>query len=67
MFERLTKPTVGCFKYDFKELAGKHVVGEFATYEAFWAYHMLCKRLGEYEDIGLDPAEITEIINKKEI
>ena len=51
MIERLTEPTAGCFRYDFKELSRKHVPGEFGTYEAFWAYSMLCKKLGEYEDL----------------
>lgn len=56
--ERLTEPAIGCFKFDFKELSGKHAPGEFGTYEAFWAYSMLCKRLGEYEDTNLTPEEI---------
>lgn len=64
MMERLTEPAIGCFKFDFKELSGKHVPGEFGTYEAFWAYSMLCKNLGEYEDTDLTPKEI---INYRDI
>ena len=57
--ERLTKETIGCFKYDLKN--HKHEVGEFATYDAFFNYSMAVKRLGEYEDTGLEPEEIIEL------
>ena len=48
MMERLTKKTVGCFKYDLKD--HEHKIGEFGTYEAFFNYSMAVKKLGEYED-----------------
>jgi hypothetical protein len=53
---RITKPTIGCFKYDLVD--HKHEVGEFAAYEAFFNYNMAVKRLGELEDaITARPAE----------
>lgn len=53
--ERLTEKTVGCFAYDLKD--HKHVVGEFATYDAFFNYSMAVKRLGEYEDMEIGNCE----------
>ena len=46
--DRLTEKTIGCFKYDLKDF--DHKVGEFGTYDAFFAYSMAVKKLGEYED-----------------
>ena len=54
--ERLTKPTIGCFKYGLSNF--EHKPKEFADYDAFYAYNMAVKRLGEYEDTGLTPGEI---------
>lgn len=54
--ERLTKPTIGCFKYGLSNF--EHKPKEFADYDAFYAYNMAVKRLGEYEDTGLTPEEI---------
>lgn len=47
-YKRLTKKTIGCFKYDIKYY--KHKVGDFADYDAFFAYNTAVKRLGELED-----------------
>ena len=55
--KRLTEPTIGCFKFDIKD--HKHEVGEFNTYEAFYNYNVAVMRLGEYEETGLMPDEIT--------
>ena len=46
--DRLTEKTIGCFKYDLKNF--DHKVGEFGTYDAFFAYSTAVKKLGEYED-----------------
>ena len=54
--ERLTEKTVGCFEYALK--GHKAVPGEFCTYDAFFDYSMAVKRLGHYEDTGLEPEEI---------
>jgi hypothetical protein len=54
--ERLTKPTIGCFKYDLKDHV--HVTGEFGAYDAFFNYNMAVKRLGEYESTGFSPEEV---------
>ena len=54
--ERLTEKTVGCFEYALKD--HKAVPGEFCTYDAFFDYSMAVKRLGHYEDSGLEPEEI---------
>ena len=54
--ERLTEKTVGCFEYALKD--HKAVPGEFGTYDAFFDYSMAVKRLGHYEDSGLEPEEI---------
>lgn len=59
--ERLTKETIGCFKFDLKD--HKHEKGEFATYDAFFNYSMAVKRLGEYENTGLEPEEIEGLKN----
>ena len=56
--ERLTEKAVGCFEYALKD--HKPVPGEFGTYEAFFDYSMAVKRLGHYEDTGLEPEEIKE-------
>ena len=54
--ERLTQKGVGCFEYALKN--HKAVPGEFGTYEAFFDYSMAVKRLGHYEDTGLEPEEV---------
>ena len=54
--ERLTEKAVGCFEYALKD--HKAVPGEFGTYDAFFDYSMAVKRLGHYEDTGLEPEEI---------
>ena len=46
--KRLTKKVQDCFQYDLKEF--KHKIGEFGDYDAFFAYSMAVKRLGELED-----------------
>ena len=58
VMERLTEKTVGCFEYALKD--HKAVPGEFGTYDAFFDYSMAVKRLGHYEDTGLEPEEIKE-------
>ena len=58
--ERLTKKAVGCFKYALKD--HKAVPGEFGTYEAFFDYSMAVKRLGEFEELGLDPDQIRPLL-----
>ena len=45
---RLTEKTRDCFQYDLKDF--KHKIGEFGDYDAFFAYSMAVKRLGELED-----------------
>lgn len=48
-YKRLTiRDNIGCFKYDLKDF--KHKIGEFGDYDAFFAYSMAVKRLGELED-----------------
>lgn len=47
-YKRLTKKVKDCFKYDLKDF--KHKIGEFGDYDAFFAYSMVVKRLGELED-----------------
>jgi hypothetical protein len=47
--DRLTEKTIGCFKYDLQDF--KHKPNEFNDYDAFYAYNMAIKRLGELEDI----------------
>lgn len=47
-YKRLTEKTIGCFQYDLKDF--KHKIGEFGDYDAFFAYSMAVKRLGEIED-----------------
>ena len=54
--ERLTEKTVDCFEYALKD--HKAVPGEFGTYDAFFDYSMAVKRLGHYENTGLEPEEI---------
>jgi len=46
--ERLTEKTIGCFAYDLKNF--KHKSAEFNDYDAFFAYNMAVKRLGELEE-----------------
>jgi len=55
--ERLTKKTNGCFKYDLKNL--EHKAKEFNDYDAFFAYSMAVKRLGELEE-ALEPKTADE-------
>lgn len=47
-YKRLTEKTKDCFQYDLKDF--KHKIGEFDDYDAFFAYSMAVKRLGELED-----------------
>ena len=47
-YERLTKKVKDCFQYDLKDF--KHKIGEFGDYDAFFAYSMAVKKLGELED-----------------
>lgn len=47
-YKRLTEKTIGCFQYDLKDF--KHKIDEFNDYNAFFAYSMAVKRLGELED-----------------
>ena len=48
-YKRLTiRDNIGCFKYDLKDF--KHKIGEFGDYDAFFAYSMAVKRLGEREE-----------------
>ena len=47
-YERLTKKVKDCFQYDLKDF--KHKIGEFGAYDAFFAYSMAVKRLGELEE-----------------
>ena len=47
-YKRLTEKTIGCFEYDLKDF--KHKIDEFNDYDAFFAYSMAVKRLGELED-----------------
>lgn len=59
--ERLTEKTVDCFEYALKD--HKAVPGEFGTYDAFFDYSMAVKRLGHYENTGLEPEEIVGLKN----
>ena len=45
---RLTEKTRDCFQDDLNDF--KHKIGEFGDYDAFFAYSMAVKRLGELED-----------------
>ena len=47
-YKRLTEKVKDCFQYDLKDF--KHKIGEFSDYDAFFAYSMAVKRLGEIED-----------------
>ena len=47
-YKRLTEKTGDCFQYDLKDF--KHKIGEFGDYDAFFAYSMAVKRLGELEE-----------------
>ena len=47
-YERLTEKAIGCFGYDLKDF--EHKPKEFNDYDAFYAYKMAVKRLGELED-----------------
>ena len=47
-YQRLTKKVKDCFQYDLKDF--KHKIGEFGDYDAFFAYSMAVKKLGELED-----------------
>ena len=63
--ERLTEKTVGCFEYALKD--HKAVPGEFCTYDAFFDYSMAVKRLGHYEDTGLEPQDIISAVDMAKI
>lgn len=62
---RLTEPTKDCFKYCLKD--HKAVPGEFGTYEAFFDYSMAVKKLGAYEDTGMEPEEIISAVDMAKI
>ena len=47
-YKRLTEKVKDCFQYDLKDF--KHKIGEFGDYDAFFAYSMAVKRLGEFEE-----------------
>ena len=47
-YQRLTEKVKDCFQYDLKDF--KHKIGEFGDYDAFFAYSMAVKRLGELEE-----------------
>ena len=47
-YKRLTEKVKDCFQYDLKDF--KHKIGEFGDYDAFFAYSMAVKKLGELED-----------------
>lgn len=47
-YKRLTEKVKDCFQYDLKDF--KHKIGEFGDYDAFFAYSMAVKRLGELEE-----------------
>ena len=47
-YKRLTEKVKDCFQYDLKDF--KHKICEFGDYDAFFAYSMAVKRLGELED-----------------
>lgn len=47
-YKRLTEKSIGNFQYCLKNHKPK--VGEFNDYDAFFAYSMAVKRLGEIED-----------------
>ena len=63
--ERLTEKTVGCVEYALKD--HKAVPGEFGTYDAFFDYSMAVKRLGHYEDTGLEPEDLKKAFNETAI
>lgn len=64
-YERLTKETVGSFGYDLKDF--EHKPKEFNDYDAFYAYKMAVKRLGELED-KIESGEIDYVADRdKEI
>ena len=63
--ERLTEKTVGCFEYALKD--HKAVPGEFCTYDAFFDYSMAVKRLGHYEDTGMEPEDLKKAFNETAI
>lgn len=47
-YKRLTEKTRDCFQYDLKNF--NHKIDEFNDYDAFFAYSMAVKRLGELEE-----------------
>lgn len=47
-YKRMTEKAIGCFGYDLKDF--EHKPKEFNDYDAFYAYKMAVKRLGELED-----------------
>lgn len=65
VMERLTEKTVGCFEYALKD--HKAAPGEFGTYDAFFDYSMAVKRLGHYEDTGLEPEDLKKAFNETAI
>lgn len=55
--DRLTEKSIGTFKYDLKNF--EHKAKEFNDYDAFFAYSLAVKRLGELEDAN-EPKTIDE-------
>lgn len=62
-YERLTKETVGSFGYGLKNF--EHKPKEFNDYDAFYAYKMAVKRLGELED-KIESGEIISVIQSEQ-
>lgn len=56
---RLTEKAPGCFEYRLKD--HKSEPGEFGTYDAYFDYSEAVKRLGEYEDTGLEPEDVRRL------
>ena len=60
-YKRLTEKTRDCFQYDLKDF--KHKIGEFGDYDAFFAYSMAVKRLGELEE-KIENGTLVELLCK---
>lgn len=61
-YERLTEKAIGCFGYDLKNF--EHKPKEFNDYDAFYAYKMAVKRLGELED-KIESGELDYVADSK--
>ena len=60
-YKRLTEKAIGCFGYDLKDF--EHKPKEFNDYDAFYAYKMAVKRLGELED-KIESGEIDYVADR---